>query len=357
MEVHNKIANALLLSSSFIENLGLLNGKMGIAIYFFHLARSSGNKIYEKYAEELIDEIYDEISTVTPLGFENGLAGIGWGIEYLAENNFIHADTNEVLEEFDDLISQEIKKTKCKMMDILGFGFYFLKRWKSVNYTSKLGLHQDRIFEDILVFLDNQKYVLVNSLKKNKSLHDIADEPYDWASLLTLWLLVELRYQKYYNDKTDKLLYYLLLSFNEINISSKNYLFKLLLWTLLKRLQSYDFNTGINQVIKATLNNIQSEDWETWGQKMQACHKNATWVWLTIAFAYQQFNYSTNDATYLEKVLFRRKKYNELLHKDISFQLDLSPSTNDFGVFEGIAGVGLLNLIISEIEKEEKQKV
>lgn len=72
------ITNTLLLNASFIDNLGLMHGKMGIAIYFFHLARETENQIYEDYAGELIDEIYEEISLTTPCDFENGLAGIGW---------------------------------------------------------------------------------------------------------------------------------------------------------------------------------------------------------------------------------------------------------------------------------------
>ena len=54
-----------------------MNGKMGIAIYFFHLSRETNNQIYEDYAGELVDEIYEEITSYTPVGFENGLAGIG----------------------------------------------------------------------------------------------------------------------------------------------------------------------------------------------------------------------------------------------------------------------------------------
>jgi len=53
-----RIANVLLLNASFTDNLGLLNGKMGIAIFFYQYARYTGNKVYEDYAGELIDEIY-----------------------------------------------------------------------------------------------------------------------------------------------------------------------------------------------------------------------------------------------------------------------------------------------------------
>ena len=105
---YQRIINVLLLNASFIDNLGLMHGKMGIAIYFFHLARETKNPVYEDYAGELIDEIYEEITINTPLDFENGLAGIGWGIEYLVQNGFLEADTNEVLEEFDKRLIHEI---------------------------------------------------------------------------------------------------------------------------------------------------------------------------------------------------------------------------------------------------------
>ena len=91
------IINTLLLNASFI-----MHGKMGITIFFFQLARQTKNQIYEDYAGELIDEIYEEITANTPVDFENGLAGIGWGIENLIENEFIEANTDKVLEELDN---------------------------------------------------------------------------------------------------------------------------------------------------------------------------------------------------------------------------------------------------------------
>ena len=135
------ITNTLLLNSSFIDNPGLMHGKMGISICFFHLARQTGNKIYEDYAGELIDEIYDEITVHTPVDFENGLAGIGWGIEYLAQNGFIEADTDEVLDDFDQHIFKELLYNAPQNIGLLngltGTGTYFLSRIKSSRYPNK----------------------------------------------------------------------------------------------------------------------------------------------------------------------------------------------------------------------------
>ena len=129
-----RIANVLLLNASFLDNPGLLNGKMGIAIFFYNYSRFTKNKIYEDFAGELVDEIYEEINTSTPVNFENGLTGIGWGIEYLVKNGFVQADTDKALSEIDNYVSRSMMShviTSENGNDLSGYGFY---------YPSRLGL-------------------------------------------------------------------------------------------------------------------------------------------------------------------------------------------------------------------------
>lgn len=70
----NRINNVRLLQSNFINDIGLLNGKMG-AIYFFHSACESENDIYQSYAEKQILEIYEETSIDTHFGLEKVVVG------------------------------------------------------------------------------------------------------------------------------------------------------------------------------------------------------------------------------------------------------------------------------------------
>jgi hypothetical protein len=46
----SRAVNHLFLHASFLDNLGLMHGKMGIAICFYHLSRQTGSEIYENYA-------------------------------------------------------------------------------------------------------------------------------------------------------------------------------------------------------------------------------------------------------------------------------------------------------------------
>jgi hypothetical protein len=117
-EILSRIARLLMLHSSFSANLGLLNGKMGIALFFYHLSRYTGRKIYDDFAGELIDEIYAEIHDHYPANFKDGLCGVAWGIEYLIQNHFVEADANEVLVDLDKMAFEwDVRKISDPTLD------------------------------------------------------------------------------------------------------------------------------------------------------------------------------------------------------------------------------------------------
>ncbi|MGM0407453.1 MAG: lanthionine synthetase LanC family protein [Bacteroidota bacterium] len=184
-----RIINTLLLNASFIDNLGLMHGKMGISICFFHLARQTGNQIYEDYAGELIDEIYEEITTNTPVDFENGLAGIGWGIEYLVQNGFIEADTDEVLEEFDNRIFKELiyntPQENGLLNGLTGLGAYFLKRIQPACRQGRNPAANDEKIPALTNKLREESYGqtlihLIDELeRKTQNIPEIISEPFE----------------------------------------------------------------------------------------------------------------------------------------------------------------------------------
>lgn len=75
---------------------------MGLALFFFHYARFTQNELYSDYAIELIEKIQNRIHEDTPTNYKDGLAGIGSTIEYLVQEGFIEADTDAILEDFDN---------------------------------------------------------------------------------------------------------------------------------------------------------------------------------------------------------------------------------------------------------------
>ena len=76
--------------------------------FFFHYAYYAKIELFEDYAVEIIEQIQKTIHQDSPVDYGRGLAGIGVGIEYLAQNKFLDINTNEILEDFDSKIACEI---------------------------------------------------------------------------------------------------------------------------------------------------------------------------------------------------------------------------------------------------------
>lgn len=105
-EFLNNIARNLIIKIGDISNLGLLNGKMGIIIFLYHYARFSNKILFEKIADEFIEDLLNEIHPEYNKNFEDGLAGISYGIDYLIQQNFIITDTKYTFIELDKYINE-----------------------------------------------------------------------------------------------------------------------------------------------------------------------------------------------------------------------------------------------------------
>lgn len=169
-----RIANHLVINSSFLDNLGLFHGKMGIAIFFYHYARYADSSVYEDFAGELLDEIYEDIHRGISFDFENGLCGIGWGIEYLLQNKYIEGDSDEILEDIDRKIMEYDPRritdttfrlgfaglscyirtrlnSPCRNLYTLPFDALYLSEWESRTDSGKeRHMNLEQILKDII---------------------------------------------------------------------------------------------------------------------------------------------------------------------------------------------------------------
>ena len=106
MDLNEKIINHLIFYSPYMEDIGLFYGKMGISIFFYEYGSYVGNRVFFDLGYKLLNDIWNKISIKYPFHFDTGLCGIGWGIEYLIQNDFIQGDGNEICEEIDKQIMQ-----------------------------------------------------------------------------------------------------------------------------------------------------------------------------------------------------------------------------------------------------------
>ena len=148
----------LVINSSFVSNIGLFHGKMGLVLFFSFYARYSNDDQYNRFAYDLLDEIYEDIHENVLLNFENGLCGIGWAIEYLVQNGYMEGDTDEILEDIDKRI---MEYDVCRISDLsfrsglAGIVYYVCARLSTFRKNNALPFDS--------AFLENLKRVLLNT--------------------------------------------------------------------------------------------------------------------------------------------------------------------------------------------------
>lgn len=164
------------------ENYGLLNGKMVQCIWDFYHSRQNGDVDQLAVANDLLDNIAENIFSIDGYDYANGLAGVGFAIEWLTQNGYIDCDTDEILGEIDDEIYKSVVYSKSTNHSLLegttGKAYYFYKRLMSTN-PSKTRYKQICLIECLILLSDELTDYLMDQeigLCSTKSLEDISDQ-------------------------------------------------------------------------------------------------------------------------------------------------------------------------------------
>lgn len=134
-----QIADHHLLHGLFCQEVGLWEGKTGMSIFFFLLSRHTGNRWYEEFAGELLDDVCSNLSLHCPVTFADGLCGIGWAIEFLKKEGFIEGDTDEILAEVDrQVMERDVRRITDTSLEtgLAGIAAYIRSRLESERTDS-----------------------------------------------------------------------------------------------------------------------------------------------------------------------------------------------------------------------------
>lgn len=104
---NQRMIHFLMFNSNFTKDLGLFFGKTGLVLFFANYHKFSAEDIYDSIADELMEQVLSGIHKGFPIGFQSGLSGIGWGIEYLIQNGFMEGNGSEICEEIDQQIMEK----------------------------------------------------------------------------------------------------------------------------------------------------------------------------------------------------------------------------------------------------------
>lgn len=178
MDLNERILNHIILASAPSRNPGLIDGKTGIILFLMHYAKSSGNEIYREIAEDMLDELWTDINVSTPIGLSSGLCGVGWGIEYLIQNDFVDGDGDEICEEVDKAVRHQ--KIYPEMNRTLDFGIegmlhYIMARIVGNRTAGRPMPFELALMEDLYGVTKNKRtgiFALFN--------HYYTDSPYEY---------------------------------------------------------------------------------------------------------------------------------------------------------------------------------
>ena len=118
-------------------NIGLFAGKTGLSIALLTYATHTKDAKFKDKGLQLIETIFNEIETTNNYSFTycDGLSGFGWGLNYANRENLIDVDVNTLLEDVDPVLAQyasmEMQKTNYDFLHgAVGTLFYFVSRAK-----------------------------------------------------------------------------------------------------------------------------------------------------------------------------------------------------------------------------------
>lgn len=124
------------------EHIGVLSGISGISLFQFYYARYVENETIADNAVETISETIQRMNEGYSFPtFCTGIAGAGWVLELLNEEEFIDIDSDELLSELDSFLFESLEQDiKNEYFDFLhgalGYGYYFLKRYENTGLES-----------------------------------------------------------------------------------------------------------------------------------------------------------------------------------------------------------------------------
>jgi|GEM_PF-3273772 len=125
------------LEQHYNNNYSLHNGKTGLCLAYYLAGASFKNKNFTIKGTVLLTEIGENIDKIQGFNFANGLAGIGWAIEWLIQNGFLIANSDDVLEDMDDELYKTVVYTTSQNVSLkdgtIGKGLYFYKRLTACN--------------------------------------------------------------------------------------------------------------------------------------------------------------------------------------------------------------------------------
>jgi len=340
------IANQILKKGLTGSFHGLMHGNIGLCIFFYQIAKATNNPDSEKNANDLLDKVFASLSLSSPADFENGLAGIGWGIEYLVQNGFVEGNTDEILEDVDNKVFRSLNEDNFTSFEIAngltGHLFYLISRLKNLSSPPTMA---QRINQELLILTINKLDEIVTI-----QFPSIIKEMYFdlfWRFPVVLFGLTESFGLNIYNEKIRCMIKQWMPNI-EAYIPSMH-INRLYMATILTKINEIVPDRRLEKQVQILL---YATDFEVLKTEVDPHALNIRFGWTGFVWLMQQAtniipatcpNYSLIGST-LDEI---KAKYSNALGKLLENKVP--ENTVQFGLSNGIAGIGLLEILWPEV--------
>lgn len=358
-------------SASTNTHVGLLIGNVS-SILFWQSKQTLSNKSYLQNIKIEINTAFQQVKKQTvPKTYINGLAGLGWAVNFICRTSDFQEDANEILSELDELLlTVALEDLKHNNYDLLyggvGYGIYFLDRLQS-NINSKEALAQ------ILIHLNSIAVQEGNGIfwqSRENQKENTMDFSLAHGQAMILLFLRKLYQNDIQRDTTSKLINGLLNTFDKYKVETVEGLIypdaiekgepifsplrwchghlgiALALWLTGTTIGNKEIvNNGIQAGLHAAkIRQYNKESIRT----AIICHGT-----LGIAHIFNRFYQYTQVEEFKEAALFWYEESATILDSEIGFQ-DYNGEGGyqiEHGILNGIQGIGLA--LLAAISEEE----
>lgn len=341
-----RIGKTIQQNMSIPNNPGLMHGSTGLSIFLYNLGKKNGNPEFIKTADKILDTIFNNLEANVPLDFENGLAGIGWGIEYLIQNNFVEGNPDEILEDIDNKVFRILNEESITSFEITngltGYLFYLIGRLKTISSPDSIA---QRINKELFILTINKIYDVVTP----QFPYIVKEICFDitWRYAVLLRGLRDAFRLNIYNEKIICMIKQWLPNL-EAYLPSMH-INRLYLALVLKQIHSQIPDSRIERQIKILMYGTD------FGVVLNEVDPNQK----CLRFGLPGFLIIMNQAKYIMPLNYPNytllcESYQVLLKEYLESQMtiqlsDFKSEKTKFGLSEGIAGIGLLNLLLPEL--------
>ena len=130
-------------------SVGLLTGIPGVILFKFYYAKYRDDEQYAEEAYELIHECFEKFNThKLLLTYCDGVAGFGWALDHLVQNDLLEADIDMLLSDLENILYDKmVEDLENEDYDFfhgaMGYAIYFLGRYKNTTSTDSKKRYAD----------------------------------------------------------------------------------------------------------------------------------------------------------------------------------------------------------------------